>query len=269
MKQIYMGPVGSGKTSALRSWIKHGFQVRAIFTEPSVEVVSDITCEQGLHYVYIPPAAESWNAILENAVKVNTLPNAILAKQTDLNRSKYTGFLDFIRACNNFTCSRCGENFGDMSTWGTGVLAWVDSVSGISDMAMQNVVGGKPVKDLPDWQTAMDQVLVVVNNLALSSHCHVGLTAHLEMEPDLVAGTTKAMVATLGKKLAPKIPKYYSDVILCKRVNATTFVWSTSESNYELKTRNFPFADNIPADIGQALTLWKKRGGIVEPIQGE
>lgn len=265
MKQIFMGAVGSGKTSALRSYIKHGLQVRAIFTEPSHEVVTDLTCEQGFHYTYIEPTAESWQDILDNATKVNTLPNSILVKQTDLGRSKFQGFLKFIKACNDFKCDRCGQKYGDASTWGTGVVLWVDSLTALSDMAMQNVVGGKPIKDLPDWQTAMDQTLAVVNALAVSSRCHVGLCAHLEMELDPVAGEMRVMVATLGKKLAPKVPRYYSDVILCKR-QGTNFTWSTTASNFELKARNFPFADNLPPDVGPALAGWKARGGIIEEI---
>lgn len=263
---IFMGPFGGGKTSVIRQLIAAGLQVRGIFTEPSFEVVTDITCEQGFHYTYIQPVANSWADILENARMLNTLPFKVIMGMDNFNKTKYTGFLDFIRACNDFTCHRCGQKFGSMETWSTGVAAFIDGLTGLSEAAMQNVVGGKPVKDKPDWQSAMDQVKVVVNNLAISPHCHVILTAHTELELDEVAGTTKAMVATLGRKLAPQIPRYYSDVILSQRVNATTFKWSTVNSNYDLKTRNFPYAESVPVDMKAPLKVWQSRGGIVEPV---
>ena len=37
---------------------------------------------------------------------------------------------------NDFTCDRCGESFGDVSTWNTDRAIVVDSLSGLNIMAM-------------------------------------------------------------------------------------------------------------------------------------
>jgi hypothetical protein len=263
LKQMLMGPIGTAKTSSIRTWIAAGVEVRGLFTEPSFEVVGDIKCEDGFHYHYIPPAAPGWDSMLDSAKKINTLNMKGLAGLDDMDKRKYSEFMDLIKACNHYKCDRCSKDFGDVAEWSTGVVLFVDSLTGISEMAMNLTVGAKPVKDKGDWQIAMDQVKRFVNQIATVPRCHVVLTGHVEIEIDEVAQRPKIMVSTLGKKLAPQLPIYFSDVVLSMR-EAGKFYWATELAGAELKPRNFPFAGKLPADIGPALSVWKSRGGKLE-----
>lgn len=265
IKQLLMGPIGTAKTSSIRSWIAAGIEVRGIFTEPSHEVVSDLKCADGFHYHYIPPAAPGWDSMLDSAKKINTLNMKALAGLDDIDKRKYDEFMDLIKSCNRYTCDRCGKDFGDVAQWSTGVVLFVDSLTGVSEMAMNLVVGSKPVKDKGDWQIAMDQVKRFVNQIATVPRCHVVLTGHVEVELDEVAQRPKIMVSTLGKKLAPTLPIYFSDVVLALRESGQ-FYWATELAGVELKPRNFPFSAKLPADIGPAILKWKSRGGSIEGV---
>ena len=263
LKQMLMGPIGTAKTSSIRTWIAAGIEVRGLFTEPSFEVVGDLKCEDGFHYHYIPPAAPGWDSMLDSAKKINTLNMKGLAGLDDMDKRKYSGFMDLIRACNLYTCHRCKKEFGDVADWSTGTVLFVDSLTGISEMAMNLTVGAKPVKDKGDWQIAMDQIKRFVNQIATVPRCHVVLTGHVEIELDEVAQRPKIMVSTLGKKLAPVLPIYFSDVVLAMRESGK-FYWATELAGAELKPRNFPFSGKLPADIGPAIAVWKSRGGLIE-----
>ncbi|XAI96468.1 putative DNA helicase [Microcystis phage Mel-JY34] len=265
IKQLLMGPIGTAKTSSIRSWIAAGIEVRGIFTEPSHEVVSDLKCADGFHYHYIPPAAPGWDSMLDSAKKINTLNMKALAGLDDIDKRKYDEFMDLIKSCNRYTCDRCNKDFGDVAQWSTGVVLFVDSLTGVSEMAMNLVVGSKPVKDKGDWQIAMDQVKRFVNQIATVPRCHVVLTGHVEVELDEVAQRPKIMVSTLGKKLAPTLPIYFSDVVLALRESGQ-FYWATELAGVELKPRNFPFSAKLPADIGPAILKWKSRGGSIEGV---
>lgn len=262
---MLMGPIGTAKTSSIRTWLAAGIEVRGLFTEPSFEVVGDLKCEDGFHYHYIPPAAPGWDSMLDSAKKINTLNMKGLAGLDDMDKRKYSGFMDLIRACNLYTCHRCKKEFGDVADWSTGVVLFIDSLTGISEMAMNLTVGAKPVKDKGDWQIAMDQIKRFVNQIATVPRCHVVLTGHVEIELDEVAQRPKIMVSTLGKKLAPVLPIYFSDVVLAMRESGK-FYWATELAGAELKPRNFPFSGKLPADIGPAISVWKSRGGFIEEV---
>ena len=263
MKELIIGGVGSGKTSLLRSAVATGLEVRAIFTEPSFEVVTDIPCEKGFHFLYMPPANPSWDDMLSSAKIINTSNQKGLAGLDDISKNKYPEFMDLIRHCNSYKCSRCGTGFGDVLSWGTHTMLWIDSLSGINDMALNLVVGSKPIKAMGDWGMAMDNLKRLLSKLATTPRCHVTVVGHVEKERDEQLGFDQLMVSTLGKKLAPEIPRYFSDVVLAKRVGANFFL-STTAQGVDVKGRNWPLRDDIPADFKLALETWKSRGGIVE-----
>jgi hypothetical protein len=124
-------------------------------------------------------------------------------------------------------------------------------------MAMNLVTGSKPVKSMADWGVAIDNLERLIVKLCVDTKCHFVLLAHLEREVDEVTGGTSLMASTLGRKLAPKLPRFFSDVVQAKR-NVDKFVWSTAASNVDLKARNLPIADNLDPSFKAILTSWKK-----------
>lgn len=257
-KILLVGATGSGKTHSIRTLLDAGFEVFCVFTEPGMEVLSDTDPER-LHWHYVAPAAPSWEAMLDSATKINTMSFESLAKQGDINKRQYTEFLDLVRTFANFHDDRTGKDFGPVDAFDPKTQALVvDSLSGINIMAMNLVAGSKPVKSIADWGVAMDNLERLITKLTVAVPCTVVMTAHLEREQDEVTGGVQLMASTLGKKLAPRLPRFFSDVIHCKR-DGTNFSWSTASINVDLKARNVPIGDKLPASFVPLIENWRKR----------
>lgn len=258
---LLLGASGSGKTYSIRTLIAKGITPFCVFTEPGFEVLGDIPQDK-LHWHYIKPADQDWASMISSAEKINQLSFESLTKLTDINKKSYGQFIDLLRTLNNFKCDRDGKEYGDVCKWGTDRCLVLDSLSGVNIMAMNLVVGSKPVKHQGDWGVAMDNLERLVQKLCIDTSCHFVLIAHAERETDEVMGGSKIMAATLGRKLAPRLPRFFSDVVLADKQGAK-FTWSTAAVGADLKVRNLPIADGLPQDFGQIIDSWKKQGGTI------
>lgn len=258
---LLMGASGAGKTYSIRTLINQGITPFCVFTEPGFEVLGDIPADK-LHWHYIKPADTAWKDMIDSASKINTLSFESLTKLTDINKRGYGQFIDLLKSLNDFKCDRDGKSYGDVCRWNTDRCLVLDSLSGVNIMAMNLVVGSKPVKHMGDWGIAMDNLERLIQKLCVDTQCHFVLIAHAERETDEVMGGSKIMAGTLGKKLAPRLPRFFSDVILADKTGAK-FTWSTAAVGADLKARNLPIADGLPPDFGQIVANWKKQGGTV------
>lgn len=261
-KVLLMGESGTGKTHVLRTWIKAGITPFVIFTEPGMETLSDLP-KGSWHYKYIAPGVEKWEALLAMATKVNMMDFDSLTKQQDPNKRQYTQFLDFIKTCNSFVAED-GIDYGDVMGWNTDRVLVIDSLSGLSDMAMHLVTGGKFVRAMQDWMIAQNAIEALMNQVVTGTKCWVTLIAHIEREKDEVTGGTTVTVSTLGRKLAPRLPRYFSDVIQTVRED-TKFSWSTAGYGVAVKTRNLSIKANLSPDFTPLVQTWKDRGGLILP----
>lgn len=251
---LLLGPTGTGKTYSIRSLAEHK-KTLIIATEPGIENNVGAPSKGGdlhgkCHWHYIPPARASWDRMIDNATKINTFSNDVLQKMQGINKSDYQQFMDFLSSCASFRCDQCGEEFGAIDDLDDSFAVVVDSLSGLSIMAMNLVVGAKPIKTQPDWGVAMDTLEQLIIKLCTDLRCTFVLTAHIEREHDEVTGGTQLTVSTLGRKLAPKIPRFFDEVILAVR-EGKEFSWSTAALNVDLKSRLLPISDNIPPDFGR------------------
>ncbi len=256
-KVMLIGPTGSGKTHSIRTLVEAGKEVFVLFTEPGMEGLSDLPAEK-LHWHYIPPAGADWADMLDSAKKINTLSFKALTELPDMNKKKYSEFIDILTCLSNFKCDRTGEAFGAVDEWGTDKVLVIDSLSGLNIAAMNLVVGSKPVKSMTDWQISMDNLERLITKLTTNLQCTFVLTAHAEKETDEMTGGISIMASTLGRKLAPKLPRFFSDVILCKR-QGDKFTWSTAETNVDVKTRNLSLKADLPPSFGPLLANWAKK----------
>lgn len=263
VKELLIGGSGSGKTFAIRSLPALGITPYCIFTEPGFETLGDMGCDK-VHWQYIKPAASSWEAMIDSATKINTLSFESLTKLPDINKRQHGQYIDFLKALNHFKCDRCGKEMPPVEKWGTDCASVVDSLSGLSIMAMRLMVGTKPVKSQADWGVAMDNLEALVQQLCMNTFCHFIMMAHAEREVDEVSGGTRVMASTLGRKLAPKIPRFFSDVIMTRN-DAGKFTWSTAEMGMDLKVRNLPIAANLEPTFATVIKTWQSRGGKILP----
>lgn len=256
-KTLLVGGTGAGKTHSIRTLTDLGLEVFAIFTEPGMEVVSDIPSSK-LKWAYIPPAGTDWTAMIDSATKINTLSFEALAKMPHINKGQHHEFIDLLTTLSNFRDHRTGETFGSVDSFDQSRVLFIDSLSGLNIMAMNLVAGSKPVKSMADWGVSMDNLERLITKLTTDLRCHVVLTAHLEREIDEVTGGTSLMASTLGRKLAPKLPRFFSDVIHVKR-DGLSYVWSTATMNTDLKARNLPLSEKLEPSFRPIYESWLAR----------
>lgn len=260
------GPTGTGKTHALGTLVDTGLEVFLLFLESGLETALGYWSDRGLevptnlHWHVLSRTSSSFETMATAASDINRLDLASLSKMQDINRGKHNQFVTLLKVLHDFPDDRTGKTFGDVHTWGPDCCLGMDSLSGLNPIALSLVVGGKPVKSQSDWGIAMDQIEKVIRELTDSCKCHFVLTSHVEREVDQVLGGVKLTVATLGVKLAPKIPPMFSDVILTSR-EADKFFWSTANSQADLKTRNLPIKDHLDPSFKPIIDKWLSRGG--------
>lgn len=264
-KVLLMGGSGTGKTHAIRTLIPAGITPFVIFTEPGMEVLEDCKCPN-LHWNYIAPMTSGWLILERNARLINQLDFASITSMIDSDRQKYTQYLEVLNLCNNYKCSRCGKEFGDVGQWGTDKALVIDSLTGLNTMVMNLTVGGKPVKSMGEWQIAQNTLKRFLDTLTTQTHCTLVMTGHIEREPDEITGGVQLMISTLGKKLAPIIPIYFSDVIQTKQAKGS-FEWSTDGYNIEVKGRNVPIRSDLICSFEPLIASWKNRGGVIAPAE--
>jgi hypothetical protein len=260
------GPTGTGKTYALGTIADAGVELFLLFTESGLETALGYWTDRGIdipsnvHWNVLGRQPGSFATMAATAETINRQSQESLHKMQDVNRGKHNQFVSLLQVLTNYEDHRTGEHFGAVDSWGPNRCLALDSLTGINPIAMSLVVGGKPVRSQADWGIAMNLIENLLRQLTDGCRCHFVLTAHVERELDQVFGGVKITVSTLGRALAPKIPPFFSDVILSVR-DGTKFSWSTANAQADLKARNLPIADGILPTFKPIIEKWLSRGG--------
>lgn len=253
---LNIGPIGTGKTHALLT-IPRTKRVAVLGVEPGMHNIltpDKWRCEDDRHLAYVAPAKTSFATMVENAKKINLLGPEQLQRMSKAtaNASDYMQFIKILNICEQFKCDKCGEDFGSVDTWGPEWVFACDGLSGLSIMSMDLVVGAKPIKTQPEWGVAMDNLERLIGKWCYDTTCSFILIAHAEREVNEVTGALNITAGTLGRKLAPKIPKFFDEVLYSRR-EGPRFYWSTIEPQADLKTRVLGWKDDLKPDYSQ---LW-------------
>ncbi len=248
------GRIGSGKTHSLRTIVEAGQELFIVSTEPGIKSILGDLPNNRCHWAYLPPGTISWEVARENMSRLNSYTMGQLEKMPGINKQEYTQFLDFYSLLANFHCDRCGQEFGPVDEWDDSRTLAVDGLTGLSTMAIQLVVGAKPIRSLPEWLAGQSALLVTVEKCCNDTRCNFVLIAHTERERDELSGANVITVSTLGNKLAPKIIKPFDEIIYARREssrNEVSFYWSTTEPEVEQKARTLPWSDRLEPDFRQ------------------
>jgi hypothetical protein len=259
-KVLLIGPTGSGKTYSLRTLLNLDLEPFFLFTEPGMETLGAEVLDKA-HWAYLPPATSPFSVLLDNADRINTTSAEGLSKQIDMNKRAYRQFYDLLKLLNNFVCSRTGESFGDVSTWNQNRVLVIDSLSGLNQMSLDLTTGSRVTRSFPEWGIAMDNLERLVMKLCYDCACMVVITGHIEPERDETTGAVINMVSTIGRKLAPKLPRHFSEVILTRR-EGTRFYWSTADTRTDLKSRLLGQNDKHEPSFAPLVTEWRRRAGV-------
>lgn len=263
---MLMGASGTGKTYSIGTLVDAGVEVFYLSIENGLESLLGYWKDEGkaipenLHWHHLSAPKASFKELIDSAKRVNTMSLDVLAKAVDPNKSTHNGFIKMIEAMNDFHDDRTGKSFGSVDSWGTDRALVIDSMSSMNNLAMSLVIGGKPVKNQSDWGIAQQAIESFLTMLTDNCKCHFILLAHIERETDQILGGIKLMPASLGKALAPKLPRMFSDVILTER-EGKKFTWNTGSAQADVKTRNLEIKASIEPDFRLILDTWKRRQG--------
>lgn len=267
-KLLLMGHAKSGKTFCARSVADTELEGAVLFFEPSQGVIADVPCPK-LHYAYVPINNMSWKSFKDLARNVAQLDNKNLqALPKGIGGSGQAAFLEFISVLNNFKCQRCGKDLGDVTQWGTDRILFLDGLTGLSKISSALAIGYKPIPTQVDWLVMQSTVDQVIYKLSIDLMCHFVLISHVRYRDDVALSGDKNMyVWTMGKSILNILPTYFHDVAVAYK-KGSEFFWSTMERDSPAGGRFLPLSAQIPPTIGNLLSLWKSKGGIVHPGAG-
>jgi hypothetical protein len=262
-----MGPSGSGKTYSISTLLEAGLEVFVVSTEPhGLETLLDVVAEKklnlnSLHFRYIPPARPGFE-VLERLGKLISVSDQKSLSDAKPGPRAEAQWIELLKTFVNFVDEKDGKSYGDVTKFGPDKALVVDSLSGISAMAMDVTIGDKVTANPGEWGIAMRALDKFLLTCTSDLRCFFVLTAHTEREEDLITGASKIMVSTLGKKLAPQIPKFFSEVILADTItqgNIRTHLWSTNAHNTVLKNRSLPISDKLQPSFEPIVAAYRKR----------
>lgn len=261
---LILGAPGAGKTHSLTTAVRAGLKLAVLVTDPGGEETLLEAMEKeklsldNLYTKYVAPSSSSWDALLAMADMVQRYNYKGLTEiKSGIKKDDYTAYLDMLDQLVNFE-SDDGRTVGDVTELGPDWMLAIDSASGINAMAMALMVGSKPVSNPGEYQVAMNMEEQLIYKLCADSRCFFTLTAHVDKVMNEVMGVPLLSAAFLGQKLAPKVPRIFSDVVLAYRED-TRFYWSTVAPNADLKKRTLPFDDKLDQDFGAIVEVWKAR----------
>lgn len=260
---LLFGDSGTGKTDVLGELALHVKKLFVIVTEPNgLETLLDSIERRKadisrVHWHVIGPARANFLELQELTKRVSYSNHESLSKQLPGNRQG-AKMVDLMGVFHSFVCHRTGERFGSLDQLDPEYAVAVDSLSGLNIMAWDVTVGDKLTAHPGEWGIGQNLIDKALLSWTSNLRCLFVLTAHAEREIDEISQGTKIMCSSLGKKLAPKIPKFFSEVVYTT-VDGPNFYWNTSYPGCVTKHRALPLGSKLPPSFKPIVEQYKKR----------
>lgn len=265
---LLMGPSGSGKTYSLSTLLEAGLEVFVVSTEPhGLETLLDVVAAKQLplaklHWRYHGPARPGFESLTKQAQLIAVGNQDSLSKQQPGPNRSEASWIGMLKTFCDFVDEKDGKSYGDVTKFDSSRALVVDSLSGISSMAMDVTIGDKVTANPGEWGIAMRALDKFLLSCTSDLKCFFVMTAHIEKEIEEISGVTRVMASTLGKKLAPQIPKFFSEVVLAEaetKGDSREFSWSTNTPNHILKARSLRVSAKLPPSFGPIVEAYKAR----------
>lgn len=268
---LLIGPSGSGKTTSLVTLPAAGIETFVIVTEPNgVDALLDAAEKAKidmnlLHWATCYPSTAGWEALDQMTKDIGDKDFESISKIKGIGKSETRKAAErVLQTLKKFHCERTGKDYGDFTSLTDKQCLVIDSFSGLSTIAWYLTVGYKPTGAPGEWNIAQNWLSALLMKIQGDRRCYFVMTGHIEKELDEVTGVNKLMISTLGRKLAPKIPTFFSDVVRAQRVKTAdsknyTFKWSTIDNETDLKNKALPINDNLPPSFLPVVDAYSRR----------
>ena len=262
---LLMAPAGAGKTTALPTYVEAGVELFVLITEPNgadslIDAckLHDVDIDK-VHWTTVSPVSAGWDALEDMATKVKAFDYESITKiKGGVGKQHQEQFMAILKAIQNFHCERTGKEFGDVTEWDHTRAFALDSLSGLNRIAMDHTIGYKPAAHQGEWGIAMNLLETLMLKLTSDMKCHFAVLAHVDRETDEITNIGKITVSSLGRKLGPKLIRFFSEVVLAKR-NGSEFLWSTEEASTDVKNRALPISARIEPSFVQIVRAYEAR----------
>jgi hypothetical protein len=209
-KMLLIGDPGAGKTGALCSLAKAGFNLRFADCDNGLDVVKNILLSPGNIY-----GAEAIDRVI-----FETLTDPMKNVNGKLLPKAATVWQRLVKLLDKWSpANGASHDLGPITTWGSQDVLVLDSLSRISDAAMQFILsmngrlGQKP--QLGDWYDAQILVEGLLQMLYDNGvKCNVIMLAHITYIGE--NGVERGYPNSLGKSFPPKIGSYFNTILMVK-----------------------------------------------------
>ena len=262
---LLMGPVGTGKTTAIATYAKAGLKTFVLFTDPGGEESFLAALERlevpvdNVHWNYIAPMSQSWEEMHDAATKVGLMGYKDLTLIKASGKKKETQFYKLLSLLSNFKCARTGVEYGPVDDFGPDCAFVLDSLSGLNTITMDMMQGTKPIAHEGEYGVAMNMEEKLIQKLVCDTKCFICCTGHVERTMDPITSLRMTSIVLIGKKLAStgKIARLFSDIVLTIK-EADRFSWSTSAGDVDLKHRLLPLGKDLEPSFEPIVERYKQ-----------
>ena len=244
IKMLIVGDSGGGKTGALASLAKAGFNLNILDMDKGTEIL--------FHMLKDDPAAMARVDIEQHTDQFKNMGGQM---QVVVPVKAFPGAL---KAMDSW------PGKGSPKSWGGDTVFVLDSLTFLGEAIFRYVLAAngklgtstdpKGGASEPNWGSAIglqEDFLALLDQL----NCHVIVMAHLTTVS--VDGVERAFPAALGKKLPPKVGRYFNHTLMAKSTvapgGAKRALYTNTQGLMELKSANPKAAkQSYPVETGLA-----------------
>lgn len=249
VKLLLIGNSKSGKTGSLVSLVKAGYKLRILDMDNLLDILKYMVRKECPEYL-----VNVESRVLRDKRKASAM-GAVL----DGKPSAYINAAKMIENWKYKEANGTEVDLGPPADWGPDCILVIDSLSRLCDAAydwmhMITPAGKSGQQDgravYGDAQDAVVDLLSMLTSEDMT--CNLVVIAHVEYQ-DQPDGTVKGFPQGIGKKLGPKIPEYFSSVVLYTNKNGKRTLQTNSSPLIDL-ANPAPFAmeKEYPIETGLA-----------------
>lgn len=244
VKLLLIGEAKSGKTGSLVSLVKAGYKLRILDLDNLLDILKYMVKKECPEYL-----TNVESRVLRDKRKATSM-GAVLSGTP----SAYVNAVKMIENWKYKEPDGTEVDLGNPADWGPDCILVIDSLSRLCDAAYDWMHALNPKNDgraiYGDAQDHVENLLSMLTSESMT--CNLVVIAHVTYQ-DMPDGTKKGYPQGVGQKLSPKIPQYFSSVVLYTNRNGKRTIQTNSTPLIDL-ANPAPFAmePSYPIETGLA-----------------